>query len=358
MSAEAVLLVGGQGTRLRPLTLTTPKQMLPVAGLPLLTHQIVKLRNAGVAHVVLATSYRSEVFSEHFGSGEALGVRITYVVEDEPLGTGGAIGNVSDRLESLPDDPVVILNGDNLSGHDLAAQLTRHRDADADVTLHLVEVEDARAFGCVPCDDEGRVLAFLEKMPEPVTRWVNAGCYVFRRSVVDAIPSGRPVSVERETFPGLLQSGGRVFAWQETAYWSDVGTPAAYVQASADLVRGVTPSAVAEGRTGESVVDPRALVAAGAVVDDGSAIGPGAVVDGDAVVRGSVVMAGARIGTAAHVERSAVGVGAEVGPGVVLVDTVVGDRARVGVGNELRAGARVWPGVELAPTSVRFSTDV
>ena len=207
---EAVLLVGGQGTRLRPLTVTTPKQMLPVAGVPLLTHQITRLRDAGVGHVVMATSYRAEAFSGYFGDGDALGVAITYAFEDEPLGTGGAIGNVSGLLRSGPDDPVVVLNGDNLSGHDLAGQLAQHHRTESDVTLHLVEVEDARAFGCVPCDDEGRVLAFLEKMPEPVTHWVNAGCYVFRRSVVDTIPSGRPVSVERETFPGLLASGGRV----------------------------------------------------------------------------------------------------------------------------------------------------
>jgi mannose-1-phosphate guanylyltransferase len=344
---EAVLLVGGQGTRLRPLTFTTPKQMLPVAGVPLLTHLIVKLRDAGVDHVVLATSYRSEVFAEHFGDGSALGVALTYVREVEPLGTGGAIGNVAAHLRSGPDDPVVVVNGDNLSGHDLLGQLTFHRDRRADVTLHLVEVPDARAFGCVPCDDDGRVLAFLEKMPEPVTHWVNAGCYVFRRSVVDAIPQGRPVSVERETFPGLLAEGGRVFAWRETSFWSDVGTPATYVRTSADLVL----------RDGPAWLADTAAVADGAEVSDGSSVGAGAVVATGARVLGSVVMSGAQVGDGAHVERSAVGAGAVVAAGAVLVDAVVGDGAVVGSGNELRGGARVWPGVVLAPTSVRFSPD-
>jgi mannose-1-phosphate guanylyltransferase len=344
---EAVLLVGGQGTRLRPLTLTTPKQMLPVAGVPLLTHQIVKLRAAGVDHVVLATSYRAEVFSDHFGDGADLGVTLTYVREIEPLGTGGAIGNVSPHLRSGPADPVVVVNGDNLSGHDLAGQLAQHRDRRADVTLHLVEVPDARPFGCVPCDGDGRVLEFLEKMPEPVTNWVNAGCYVFRRAVLDTIPHGRPVSVERETFPGLLAGGGRVFAWQETSFWSDVGTPAAYVQASSDLVRRDGEAWLAAG----SHVDP------GAVVSGGSSVGAAAVIGAGAAVTGSVVMSRAQIGEAAHLERSAVGFGAVVEAGVVLVDAVVGDGAVVGRGNELRAGARVWPGVVLPPTSVRFSPD-
>ncbi|MFZ0322805.1 MAG: NDP-sugar synthase [Actinomycetes bacterium] len=358
MSAEAVLLVGGQGTRLRPLTLTTPKQMLPLAGHPLLTHQITKLREAGISHVVMATSYRAETFSRYYGDGTSLGVTITYVVEDEPLGTGGAIGNVSDRLESGPDEPIVILNGDNLSGHDLGAQLVMHRRTDADVTLHLVEVEDARAFGCVPCDDEGRVQAFLEKMPDPVTSWVNAGCYVFRRSIIDTIPGGQPVSVERETFPGLLAAGGRVYAWRETAYWSDVGTPAAYVQSSADMVRGRVEGRVMTTEGHDSVVADSATIAVDCTVDGGSSVGADVVAEAGSLIRGSVVMAGAHIGAGAVLENSAVGVGARVGAGVVLADVVVGDGADIGAGNELLCGARVWPGTALAPTSIRFSSDV
>ena len=146
-------------------------------------------------------------------------------------------------LRSGPDDPVVILNGDVLSGHDLAGQIDFHVSVDADVTLHLVEVADARAYGCVPTDDEDRVSAFLEKMENPVSSWVNAGAYVFRRSVIDAIPPGEVVSVERDTFPSLLASGRDVRAWKETAYWCDVGTPEALVRCSADVVLGVAPSA-------------------------------------------------------------------------------------------------------------------
>ena len=203
---EAVLLVGGLGTRLRPLTVHCPKPMLPVAGVPFVLHQLARARAAGVTRVVLATSYRPEIFAA-LGDGSDLGLELVHVHETEPLGTGGGIRNAAASLLSGPDDPVVVFNGDVLSGHDLVGQLAAHAASAADVTLHLVEVEDARAFGSVPTDEAGRVLEFVEKSDDPPTNAINAGCYVFRRSVIDAIPTGRPVSVERETFPGLLSVG-------------------------------------------------------------------------------------------------------------------------------------------------------
>ncbi|HEX2300983.1 MAG TPA: nucleotidyltransferase family protein, partial [Pseudonocardiaceae bacterium] len=157
---EAVVLVGGMGTRMRPLTLSAPKPMLPTAGVPFLTHLLSRIRAAGVRHVVLGTSYRAEVFAEHFGDGSGLGLALDYVVEDEPLGTGGGIRNVAPKL-SEPD--VLVFNGDVLSGLDPAEVVATHRAVAADVTLHLVRVQDPRAFGCVPTDEDGRVTAFLEK---------------------------------------------------------------------------------------------------------------------------------------------------------------------------------------------------
>ena len=183
------------------LTLSAPKPLLPTAGVPFLAHQLTRAAEAGIAHVVLATSYRAEMFIEAFGDGAGLGLSIDYVHESVPLGTGGGIRNAAGLLRGGPDDPVVVLNGDILSAHDLPAQVDLHRDMSAAVTLHLVEVEDPSRYGCVPTDDAGRVTAFLEKMPNPVTNRINAGCYVFRRSVIDQIPAGRVVSVEHETFP-------------------------------------------------------------------------------------------------------------------------------------------------------------
>lgn len=357
---EAVLLVGGKGTRLRPLTVNTPKPMLPTAGVPFLHHVLANAAAAGVDHVVLATSYRPEVFRDGIGDGSRLGggvLRVEYVAEDEPLGTGGGIRNVADRLESGPDDPVVILNGDVLSGHDLAAQVAAHLAAGADATLHLTEVEDPRAFGCVPTDERGRVTAFLEKTPDPVTNRVNAGCYVFRRSVIDAIPTGRPVSVERETFPALVAGGAVVLGHVDPAYWLDLGTPAAFVQGSADLVRGLAASPALPGPVGERLVLPGATVAADADVSGGTTVGAGAVVGSGATVEGSVLLDGAVVAEHAVVRRSVVGRSARVGAGTVLDGVVVGDGAVVGPGNELAPGARVWCDVSIPPYAIRFSPD-
>lgn len=351
---EAVLLVGGQGTRLRPLTATTPKPMLPCAGVPFLTHQLVRLAEAGISHVVLATSYKAEVFAEHFGDGSALGLALDYVTETVPLGTGGGIRNVADLLRSRPGEPVVILNGDVLSGHDLRAQLDVHVHGAAEVTLHLVRVADPRAYGCVPTDGEGRVTAFLEKAEHPVSDQINAGCYVFRRAVIDAIPAGQVVSVERDTFPGLLARGGRVLGHVDDAYWLDLGTPEAFVRGSRDLVLGVLPSA-AVPRPGEAVLDPTAMIAPGAVVGGGTAVGAGAVIAEGALVSGSVLFDGAWVSGGAVVRDSIVGAGARIGARAVLDGVLVGDRALVGADNELAPGARVWTDAVLPDGTLRFS---
>jgi mannose-1-phosphate guanylyltransferase len=341
---------------LRPLTVTTAKPMLPVAGVPFLTHQLTRLRDAGVDHVVLATSYEPDAFAAYFGDGADLGIALDYVTEETALGTGGGISNVAPMLRATGDEPVIVLNGDVVSAHDIGAQLADHRRVDAAVTLHLTVVDDARAFGCVPTDDEGAVLAFHEKMPEPVSDQVNAGCYVFRRSIIDTIPTGRPVSVERETFPALLDAGERLQGYVEGAYWIDVGTPAAYVQASCDLVRGRAPGAL-PGPVGERLVLDGATVDSGAVVDGGSTIGHGAVVASDAVVRGSVVHDDVSIEPGARVISSVIGRGSRIGRETVVEDAVLGDGVEVGAGNELRAGIRLWPKTVIADRTVRFSSD-
>jgi mannose-1-phosphate guanylyltransferase len=271
-----------------------------------------------------------------------------------PLDTGGGIRNAAGSLRGQ--GPVVVLNSDVLSGHDLAAQVDLHLKADAAVTLHLVEVEDPSRFGCVPIDASGRVTAFLEKTPNPVTNLINAGCYVFRREVIDQIPAGRRVSVERETFPGLIEAGAVVMGYPESAYWLDVGTPQAFVRGSCDLVLGRLP-APSVPRTGPFMLLDGACVASGACVDGGTVLGAGASVAAGAVVSGSVLFDGAVVGEGAVVRDSILGRRAEVAPGAVLDDAVVADGAFVGTGNELARGVRVWPGVRLEPTSVRFSSD-
>ncbi|GLW05375.1 mannose-1-phosphate guanylyltransferase [Microtetraspora sp. NBRC 13810] len=350
--------MGGQGTRLRPLTLGVPKPLLPTAGVPFLAHQLTRARSFGVRHVVFATSYRASMFSEAFGDGSGFGLRLTYMTEEHPLGTGGAIRNAAQALTGGPDAPVLVLNGDILSGHDIGEQVGRHVARGAGVTLHLTEVDDPSRFGCVPTDESGRVTAFLEKTPNPVTNRINAGCYVFTRSVIDDIPAGQVVSVERETFPGLIESGTLVLGYADRSYWLDVGTPAAFVRGSRDLVLGRLRSPALPGTPGEMLAMPGAQVSAEAKVSGGSTVGARAVVGSGAIVTGSVLCDGSQVCQGATVIDSVVGREAVVASGAVLRDAVVGDGAVIGSGNELLAGTRVWPGIVLPERAVRFSSDV
>ncbi len=355
---EAVLLVGGQGTRLRPLTINTPKPMLPVAGVPFTVHQITRARDAGVTRIVLATSYKAETFRA-FIEGNDLGIEVVIATEDEPLGTGGAIRHALPYLESAGDEPVLVFNGDVLSGLDIAGLVAHHRSTESDVSLYLTPVEDPRAYGLVPTDHTGRVTAFLEKpktAEEIVTNNINAGCYVFRRSIIDAIPAGRPVSVERETFPGLLAADAMVTGVVDSGYWLDLGTPLSFVQGSCDLVLGAAPSP-AVPQTGDYLALAGAQVADDAQVHGGTVIGRDAIVGPGAIVNGAVVFDGAEIAEGAHVINSIVGVDAVIGAGTVLRGAVIGDGAVIGRGNELLDGVRVWPGASLADGSVRFSSD-
>ena len=342
---EAILLVGGEGTRLRPLTLTTPKPMLPVAGIPITVHQIIRARDAGVQRIVLGTAYRADVFAEQLGDGRELGVEIAYAHETTPLGTGGAIRNAARHLHSAADDPVVILNGDVLSGVDIARLIAEHRDADAAVTLHLTRVADPRRYGLVPTDDHGRVQAFLEKPETPeqiITDQINAGCYVFRRSVIDGIDADRVVSVERETFPALLASGALVHGVVDESYWLDLGTPWDFVRGSADLVLGIAPWT---GHSpAEALVLEGAQVSAEARVDRGTTVGPGARIDAGAHVSGSVLLDAAIVERDARVVNAVVGRGVRVGAGASLESAVVGDDSVIAPGAVVAAGERIDPG--------------
>ena len=352
---DAVILVGGKGTRLRPLTMSAPKPMLPTAGVPFLHHLLSRVRAAGITRVILGTSFRAEVFSEHFGDGSKLDMEMSYVTETEPLGTGGGIRNVAPMLRG---EHALVFNGDVLSGTDLRAVLYTHMTTEADVTMHLVRVGDPRAYGCVPTDADGRVTQFLEKTYDPPTDQINAGCYVFRREIIDQIPDGRAVSVEREVFPQLLTSGARVQGHVDAAYWRDMGTPEDFVRGSADLVRGIAPSGALPAAPGESMVldgadvDPSALLLGGTVVGAGASVGAGARLDG------AVLFDGAQVEAGAVIERSIVGFGARIGRRALVRDGVIGDRAVVGSRCELLRGARVWPDVVLPDGGVRFSTDV
>jgi len=313
--AVGILLVGGLGTRLMPLTRHTPKPMLPVAGLPVTEHQLAMAKNAGITTVVLATSYLSEVFIPYFGDGSKFGMKLLYAVEKEPLGTGGAIRNAADLLGR--DESIVIFNGDVLSSHNLRDQIQFHEENGADVTLHLTEVEDARAYGCVPTDSNKRVTAFLEKMENPPTNTINAGCYVFSPSVLDDIAPHTVVSIERETFPHLVSSGKRVFGFLDQSYWLDIGTPKALMQGSRDLVSGVADSpalrsAKVASHSAQALVMDGAHIDTSAKICGSSSIGSGAFVGPGAVVDASIICSDVIIGEGASITHSFIASGTKI----------------------------------------------
>jgi mannose-1-phosphate guanylyltransferase len=329
------VLVGGFGTRLRPLTLTTPKQMLPVAGRPMIEDVLEHLSRHGVDEVVLSLGYKPDAFLAAYPGATCAGVGLVYAVEPEPLDTAGAIAFAA-RHAGI-DERFVVVNGDVLTDLDLTGLVAFHERAGAEGTIALTKVDDPSQFGVVPTDADGRVLAFVEKpaRDEAPTDLINAGFYVLEPSFLDRVPSGRKVNVERETFPAMVADRS-LFARADPAYWLDVGTPERLLQASLDVLAGVRERGPADG----------ALVCGSAVVDDGavvlrSVVGDGGHVHVGARVEDSVLLPGVVVEAGAVVRRSIVGAGAVVSAGSAVLDlTVLGDGVRTAPGETL-SGARV-----------------
>ncbi|MEM7140520.1 MAG: NDP-sugar synthase [Actinomycetota bacterium] len=329
---KAVVLVGGFGTRLRPLTLTTPKQMLPVIDRPMLEHVIGGLGRHGVDEVTLSLGYKEDVFREAYPDGECAGVALKYAVEPEPLDTAGAVRFAAEAAGI--DETFIVINGDVFTDLDVTSVWNRHREVGAEGTIALTPVDDPSRYGVVPTDEDGRVLGFVEKPPrdEAPTNWINAGTYVFEPSVLGRIDTGRKVSIERETFPAIVEDGG-LWAVQSDAYWVDAGTPHTYLQIQMDLLDGVRGSAV-DGVSAGASVDPGATVERSVIMD-------GASVAAGAVVRDAVISRGASVHADAVIEGSVVGPGATIGERAKVTGmTMIGDDVVVEAGNALD-GAKV-----------------
>ena len=292
--AVGILLVGGFGTRLLPLTNKTPKPMLPIANLPVTEHQLLAAKAAGITKVVLATAYLAETFTPYFGDGSKWGIELKYALESEPLGTGGAIRNAAELIlaEISENEPIVVFNGDVLSRHDLAAQIKLHQSSSAAATLHLVNVEDARPYGCVPFDESGRVTDFLEKVENPITNSINAGCYVFSPQVIKEIELGKVVSVEREVFPELLKRGRVVQAFVDNSYWLDMGTPKALLKGSQDYVG-----------TREFIVGENSKISSSAKISSASAIGNNVTIGANVEISASIIRDGVTIAEGCKLEN-------------------------------------------------------
>ena len=322
MKTSAILLVGGMGTRLMPLTSKTPKPMLQVAGVPFTEHQIRKAAQAGISEIVLATSYKAELFEPYFGDGRKFGIKIKYAVEESALGTGGGIRNAAALLDNC--DQVVIFNGDVLSGHDLASQIQFHINNKADVTLFLTKVEDARAYGCVELSADNQVKSFLEKMENPVSNLINAGCYIFNRKVIDQIPANQVISVERDTFPNLLNSSVKVCGYLDNSYWLDIGNPQALVKASADLISGVIASAATPKHNGDHLIAANAQVSPSAIINFGTVIEPEVVVEGNCQISGSIIGKGVKIGSNCKIINSIIAPDTQIEAGMVVISNYLG----------------------------------
>ena len=322
--AKAILLVGGKGTRLAPLTNQSPKPMLKVAGKPVTEHQIVKAREAGIREIVLATSFMAEVFEPYFGDGSKFGISIKYAVEEVPLGTGGAIANAAQMLELKAEESIVVFNGDVLSAHDLSQQISQHISTKAEVTLYLTEVEDARAYGCVPMDNEGRVLEFLEKMDNPKANTINAGCYIFSSRAITEIPRNSVVSVERDTFPRLLQKEFPMYGYKDGSYWIDMGTPQSFLKASRDLILNPSLSLATDSVIADSLIEVGAHVDHSANIGGGSIISAGARIGARATVMGSMVLNDVEIGEGSTVIDSYIAPGLTVPSSTQIVGEILG----------------------------------
>lgn len=370
MTRVAVILVGGQGTRLRPLTERTRKDMLSLVDRPLLAYTFEHLRRHGVRRGIVSCGYLPTQIQERFGAAYG-DLALEYRVEDEPLGTGGGIGFAARGL----DETFLALNGDSLREADLDELLRFHRATGAQATILLTPVADPSRYGLVRLDGDGRVREFLEKpRPEDIdTNLINAGLYVLEPSVLDLIPEGRSVSIERDVFPRLCEQGA-VYGLALPGYWLDVGTPESYLQAHRDVLERRADTAVGALLGDDFIsVDPTAQVAAGAhlvppvfvgagaVIEAGASIGScaviaaGAHIGADCVVEDAVIGAGAELGRGVEVHGSLVGEGASLGEGcTVRAVSVVGPGARVAAGNMLDAGLRIGADADIAPSSLSF----
>jgi mannose-1-phosphate guanylyltransferase len=365
---QAVILVGGEGTRLRPLTSTIPKPVVPLVDRPFMSYMLEWLKGHGVDDVVMSMGYMATALRNVLGDGSAYGMRIRYVEEPEPRGTAGALK----FAESLLDERFFMLNGDVLSDMDLSAQLEQHERTGARATLALIGVEDPSAYGLVRTEEDGTVREFVEKpSPDAIdTNLISAGAYILERSIVEMIEPDRNVSIEREIWPQLVGDG--LYAFPHEAYWLDIGTPERYLEATFDILEGNCKTQVAErlGATFTAVEDdvenagrivPPAVVGRGTTIAEGAHVGS-LVVLGDGVTVGpgasierSVVMQGCEIGEGAVLRECVVAAGTNIGARTQITGgAVVGEGVTVGEDNVLTRGVRVFPHVTLPDSGIRF----
>jgi mannose-1-phosphate guanylyltransferase len=333
---QCVILAGGKGTRLRPLTIHTPKPIIPLVGRPFLHYQLDLLQRADIHDAVLSLSYQPQKIEDTFGDGSHIGMRIRYTVEPQPLGTAGAYKNA----ENVIDSPTVVFNGDILTDLDLSRVIAFHREHGAVATIVLTPVENPRAYGLVEVEADGRVRRFREKPQseaEITTNTINAGTYILEPGVLAEVPAGNTYSFEYDLFPKLLAKGAPVYAFVSNDYWIDIGTPQRYLEANLDLLAGKLPNAGFEPRPRGSKIDDGAEIDALSWIDASSQVKAGArivnsvveancVIEEKAVVENSVLRRGTRVGQSATVVGAALGMSVHVGRLSAVRRVVLGDK--------------------------------
>ena len=353
---KAVILVGGEGTRLHPLTLNTPKAMVPILNKPFLEYLILYLKEHSVRDIILTTSYLPHRIQSHFGDGSELGVRLTYLIEEPPLGSAGAVKNASAFL----DKPFFVINGDIITSIDLRAMMRQHRKIKPRVSLALTPVDNPTIYGVVETDGKGMVKHFVEKpgWEEVTTNMINAGIYIIEPEVLSYIPPSTHSTFERYLFPLLLKKGEPIMSYTSASYWIDIGTPEKYLRANHDLLSGKAPSPATfyAQISSNSKIHPSAqiegpvligedcVIARGARVKGPAVLGPRCQLEEDAVIDGAILWPEARVGKKALLKNCIVGYRCYIQDGSQVLDNcVLGDNVVVGKNSRLVQGTKVWP---------------
>jgi mannose-1-phosphate guanylyltransferase len=364
---KAVILVGGEGTRLRPLTYNTTKAMVPVLNRPFLEHLLSYLKGHGVTDIILALSYLPHHIRGYFGDGAGLGVSLSYLIEEEPLGTAGAVKNAERYL----DDTFLMMNGDIFTDLDITSMMDLHRERKAAATIALTPVDDPTAYGLVETDSDVRITRFREKpsREEVTTNMINAGIYVLEPDILKRIPPGKNVSIERETFQQLLAQREPVYAYSSSAYWLDMGTPEKYLRLNHDLLLGKAPSlskAAGGIQNGNgSQVSPLSSIKAPVLIGEECLIGPGVEIKGPAIlgpkcqvgqgatIEGAVLWDSVRVGKKARLRNCIAASHSEIQEESQVMDNcVLGDRVVVGKGSKLPQNTRIQPEKRIAPGTI------
>lgn len=370
---KAVILVGGEGTRLRPLTCNTTKAMVPILNIPFLEYVLRYLKGHGIKDVILAISYLPDHIRDQLGDGSKLGVKLSYIVEKEPLGTGGAIKNA----EAYLDEPFFVLNGDVLTGIDLAAMMKLHRKIKPRVSIALTPVDNPTIYGVVETDHEDMVECFIEKpgLDEVTTNMINAGIYIIDPQVLEDIPPSTPSMVERHLFPHLLEKGEPILGYPSDSYWIDIGTPEKYLKAHHDLLAGQAPALAAywnnldqeTRREGENQIHQSATIEGPVLIGEGCSVDKWAVVKGPAVlgprceiaegacVEAAVLWENVKVGKGALLRNCVVAANCRIGEETQVLDNcVLGDNVVVGKNNKLAPEIKIWPAKRITADTISF----